>query len=151
MLEGGQSLQSFVFVGNLTTKQTMAVMVETGSEETKDQAAENIRLAAMALDADFTFAIMEAWSLPPEKMSQMNAIFDKYGSIGASPFAVDTCSFMLETRHGSWMAQPVIKKMGVSKKKRTFGKVEFRFYTELQGRFAHFLPIKDDEVPGVLH
>jgi hypothetical protein len=104
------------------------------------------------LDADFVFAIMEAWTLRPDKMRQMDAILDKYGSIGASPYAIDTCSFTLETRHGVWAAQPQIKPKGISKKKRTIGAVEFRYFKEVEGRFTRLLPQKeDDEPPAVLH
>jgi len=42
--------------------------------------------------------------------------------------------------------------MGISKKKRTIGAVEFRYYTEVEGRFMHLLPKKDDdEMPTILH
>jgi hypothetical protein len=59
---------------------------------------------------------------------------------------------MLETKRGVWVAQQLIKRKGISKKKRTFGPVEFRFYTEVEGRFAHLLPVKEgDEPPTILH
>ena len=99
-LEAGEKLQAFAFVGNLTTKEVIPVMIHPESVVDKDQSARMIKSAALALDADFVFAIMEAWTLRPNKIPQMNAILDKYGSIGASPYAIDTCSFSLETRHG---------------------------------------------------
>lgn len=151
-LEAGEKLQAMAFVGNLTTKQIIPVMIQPGSGEDKDQSARTIQSAALALDADFVFAIMEAWTLRPDKISKMNAILDKYGSIGASPYAIDMCSFTLETRHGLWAAQPQIKPKGISKKKRTIGVVEFRYFTEVEGRFAHLLPKKEDEEPPtILH
>ena len=152
VLEAGEKLQPMAFVGNMTTKQVVPVMVQTGSEEGKDQSARTIQSAALALEADFVFAIMEAWTLRPDKMRQMNAILDKYGSISASPYAIDTCALTLETRHGLWVAQPQIKSKGISKKKRTIGVVEFRYFTEVEGRFAHLLPRKDgDDLPTILH
>jgi len=151
-LEAGDELQAFAFVCNLTTKQIIAVMIHPGSGEDKDKSAREIQSSAMASDADFVFTIMEAWSLRPDKVSQMDKILDKYGSIGASPYAVDVCTFMLETKRGVWVAQPQIKPKGISKKKRTIGSVEFRYYTEVEGRFAHLLPNKEgDEPPTVLH
>ena len=62
-LEAGEKLQPMAFVGNLTTKEVIPVMVQTGSEEGKDQSARTIQSAALALEADFVFAIMEAWTL----------------------------------------------------------------------------------------
>jgi hypothetical protein len=151
-LEAGQQLQAFAFVCNLTTHQIIPVTIQPGSNEDKDKSAREIQAAALVLEADFVFAIMEAWTLRPDKMRQMNAILDKYGSIGASPYAIDTCSFTLETRHGVWAAQPQIKPKGISKKKRTIGVVEFRYFKEVEGRFMHLLPKKeDDEPPTILH
>lgn len=152
LLESGEKLQAFAFVGNLTTKQVIQVMIHPGSVEDKDQSAREIQSAALTLEADFVFTIMEAWPLRPDKIRQMNAIIDKFGSIGASPYAIDTCSFSLETRHGVWAAQPQIKPKGISKKKRTIGVVEFRYFKEVEGRFMHLLPKKeDDQPPTILH
>ena len=94
-LEAGEKLQSMAFVGNLTTKEFIPVMIQSGSNEDKDQSARAIQSAALAMEADFVFAIMEAWTIRPDKMHQMNAILDKYGSISASPYAINTCSLML--------------------------------------------------------
>ena len=151
-LETGEKLQPFAFVGNLTTKQIMPVMIQPGSGEDKDQSAREIQSAALVLEADFVFTIMEAWSLRPDKVTQMDKILDKYGSIGASPYAIDVCTLMLETRRGVWVSQPQIKPKGISKKKRTIGAVEFRFYTEVEGRFSHLLPTKEGDDPQtILH
>ncbi len=151
-LEAGQQLQAFAFVCNLPTRQIIPVTIQQGSGEDKDKSAREIQSAALVLEVDFVFAIMEAWSLRPDKMPQMDAILDKYGSIGASPYAMDVCSLTLETKRGVWVAMPRIKPKGISKKKRTIGVVEFRYYTEVQGRFTHLLPMKEgDEPPTILH
>ena len=151
-LEAGEKLQPMAFVGNLITRQFMPVMIQTGSGEDKNQSARHIQSAALALDADFVFTIMEAWSLRPSKVSQMAAILDKYGSISASPYAIDICALTLETKRGVWISQPQIMPKGISKKKRTIGAVEFRYFTEVGGRFMHLLPKKEgDEPPTILH
>lgn len=151
-LEAGERLQAIAFVGNLTSKKVIPVMIQPGSDENKDQSARNIQSAALTLDADFVFTIMEAWSLRPSKIPQMNAILDKYGSIGASPYAIDICALSLETRRGLWVAQPQIKPKGISKKKRTIGAIEFRYFTESGGRFMQLLPEKEGEdLPTILH
>jgi len=151
-LEAGEKLQAIAFVGNLTTKEVIPVMIQPGSGEDKDQSARTIQSTALLLEADFVFTIMEAWSLRSDKVSQMDAILEKYGSIGASPYAVDVCSLALETRRGVWVAQPQIKPKGVSKKKRTIGAFEFRFFKEAGGRFMQLLPHKEgDDPPTILH
>ncbi|KXS31040.1 MAG: Uncharacterized protein AWT59_2839 [Candidatus Gallionella acididurans] len=50
----------------------------------------------------------------------MNAILNQYGSLVASPYAIVTCSLMLETRHGMWAAQPQIKPRGIFSVKAIF-------------------------------
>ena len=151
-LENGAKLEAFAFVGNLSTKNVMPVPIDPGSEENKDESALTIESAAALLEADFVFAVMEAWSLRADKMVQMDAILEKYGSVGASPFAVDVCALTLETKRGIWVAQPQIKPKGISKRKRTFGTVEFRYYDRVEGRFTNMLPTKPgDEPPALLH
>lgn len=149
ILENGEKLQPFAFVGNLTTQQILAVLLDNESTEAKDKSASAIKMAAAHNNADFIFAVMEVWSLRPDKLRQHEEIIEKYGSIGASPYAMDVCSLMLETRHGLWVSQPAIKPKGISKKKRTIGPVEFRFFSEVAGRFSHLLPEKDKT--GTLH
>ena len=107
-----------------------------------------IRMTADMLDADFVFVIMEAWSLRKDKMPQMDAILDKYGSIGASPYRVDVVSFGLETRYGVWMSQCEIKPKGISKKKRTIGTPTFQYFKEVAGRFTHLLKKNPEEEGG---
>ena len=48
-LEAGEKLQPMAFVGNLTTKEVIPVMIQTGSGEGKDQSARTIRSAALTL------------------------------------------------------------------------------------------------------
>jgi hypothetical protein len=38
-----------------------------------------------------------------------------------------------------------VKPKGLSKKKRTIGALEFRHYTEVEGRFVDLLPVKEGE------
>ena len=148
-LENGEPLAPIAFIGSFSSDLTIPVLLKSSSMEAKDDSAFAIRSAAATLDADFIFVLMEAWSLRKDKVLQMDAILDKYGSIGASPYAVDVVSMALETRHGVWMAEVPIKPKGISKKKRTIGTPEFRHFAEVEGRFVNLLPIKDR--PGTLH
>ena len=139
-VENGESLQAFAFVGNHASKQIVAILIDTQSEDTKDGSVEHIKAAAEQTQADFVFTIMEAWGLPKDKMPRYREIIDKYGSIGASPYKIDIAAFMLETRYGVWGCQMTLKPKGYSKKKRTFGKVELPFLDGVEGRFVGLLP-----------
>ena len=147
LLEKGEQLVPIAFVGNFATSKTAQVLLESGTDA-KDRSALAIRLAADMLEADFVFLIMEAWSLRKDKMPQMDAILDKYGSIGASPYRVDVVSFGLETRYGVWMSQCEIKPKGISKKKRTIATPAFQYFKEVAGRFTHLLKKSPDEEGG---
>jgi hypothetical protein len=109
ILEGGESLVPFAFVGNLTTKETYPVVLNTGSDGQKDDSALLIRHVARRVEADFVFVIMDAWALPPDKMHRYEEILERYGSVAASPYRIDVVSFALETRHGLWVAQVPVK------------------------------------------
>ena len=101
--------------------------------------------------ADYVFTVIEGWGLPKDKMSKYDEIIERYGSIGASPYKIDTANFMLETRYGAWGAQVPLKFKAPSKKRRTFAApVMLVFMSGIEGRFAGLLPAKP-EGGGKLH
>lgn len=152
ILEDGRPLPAIAFVGSFESGTTIAVVLQVDSEADKNNSAEVIKLAAEQQNADFIILLMEAWSLCKDNTHQIEEIYERYGSIAASPYAVDIVSILLETRHGVWVAQVPIKPKSISKKKRTIGVPEFEFFNEIQGRFAGLLPIKDGaETTGTLH
>jgi hypothetical protein len=153
IVERGEELVPVAFVGNLTTGQTYPAMMSTASEEAKDNSAHLVRHLAEIHHADFVFVIMDAWGLPPDKMHRFEGIIERYGSIGASPYRMDLVTFSLETRHGLWVAQAPVKPKGVSKRRRAFGKPEFRHFTEVKGRFVDLLPVREPDggPTGALH
>lgn len=138
-LENGESLQPFAFVGNHATGQVVPILIDTGTESSKDRSAQLVKAAAEHTQADFIFTIMEAWGLPKDKLPRYQEIMDRYGSIANSPYKTDTAAFMLETRYGVWGAQVVLKPKGHSKKKRTFGSVVLQFMDGVEGRFVGLL------------
>jgi len=143
-LEAGDTLSPLAFVGNFATKQILPILINTKDEETKDRAALAIQAAAAQINADFVFTIMEAWGLPKDKLPRYQEIRGRYGSLANSPYKIDTVGFTLETRYGIWVAQPLIKPKGHSKKKRTFGEVTFQYANQAEGRFAGLLPVPED-------
>ena len=151
MMEDGQTLVPFAFIGNLTRRETIPVTLETDSDDSKDAAAALIRELAEQQEADFVFVLMEAWSLPPERLGELDDILERYGSIGASPYRLDVISFSLETRHGIWVAQVPITPHPPPADGRTFDDPRFEHYTEAEGRFAALLPAKGDDPPQTLH
>jgi hypothetical protein len=148
-LEQGEALEPFAFVGNHATQQIIPILIDTKTDDSKDDSVSLIKAAAEQTQADFVFTVMEAWGLPRDKMPRYQEILDKYGSVGASPYRVDTAAFMLETRYGVWGAQLTLKPKGYSKKKRTFGPVKLEFMDGVEGRFVGLLP--GPTHPGALH
>ena len=149
ILESGESLQPFAFIGNFATGRILPVLLDTRDDRAKDSSAAAIRHAAEQTQAHFVFTIMEAWALPKDKLHRHGEIIQKYGSIGASPYRIDAAAFVLETSYGTWLAQATIKPKGYSKKKRTFGQVGFMFGDQVEGRFGGLLGAVADG--GTLH
>ncbi len=140
LLESDESLHPIAFVGSSTRRTIKIVVLSTADGDVEDSSAEQVRQVAFREDADFVFTVTEAWGLPPEKVGKYQAILDQYGSIEASPYAIDFVSFALETVRGSWVAQVPLKPKGISKRKKTFGEPRFRLVTESAGGFATLLP-----------
>ena len=151
-LERGDPLYPIAFVGNFTTQSTYPVLMNTEDQATKDATSRAIQGLAELCEADFVLVISESWALRKDKMPHMERIIAQYGSIGASPYRVDSVSITLETPHGLWVTCLPIKPKGVSKKKRTFGVPDFQLFTEVEGRFAHLLPKRQaEDTTGSLH
>jgi len=150
LLEKGERLSALAFVGSLTRDEVVPVVVDDRSEESKDASAKIIQAAAAMMEADYIFMVREAWKLSERYVRRYDEIMDKYGSIGASPYAEDIAAFSLETTHGTWVAMPFIKPKPPSKKRRTIGAVEFVHMPEIGGRFVGLLPTKKND-GGALH
>ena len=99
------------------------------------------------------FSVRRSWGKPAGyRSANADEVLAAARRVGASPYAIDVCTLSLETRRGLWVAQPPIKPKGISKKKRTIQAVEFRYYTEAEGRFMQMLTKKDDDdQPSILH
>jgi hypothetical protein len=153
LLEDGESLRPIAFVGSSERRSISIVVLNTSGGDVQNASTEQVRRAAYREGADFVFTIMEAWGLPPEKANKYQAILDQYGSIEASPYAVDLVSFALETRQGSWIAQATVKPKGISKRKKTFGEPSFHLFKDSGKGFAALLPppVEPSEGSSALH
>ena len=150
LVEKGETLASLAFIGNMTTDQVIPMVLDDSSDQAKDSSAMGISRAAAMLEADFIFQVREAWMLPQRYVDRHQEILDEYGSVGASPYAQDIAAFSLETTHGTWIATVPLKAKPPSKKRRTFGAVEFQHMPQVDGRFVGLLPHKENE-GGSLH
>ena len=150
LLEKGERLVGFAFVGNLAKDEIIPVVLDDSSDSAKENSARAIAMTATMMDADFIFQVREAWKLPQKYISRHEEVMEKYGSIGASPYAQDVVAFSLETTHGTWVATTFIKPKAPSKKRRTFDSVAFEHMPEIQGRFVGLLPGKEND-GGSLH
>ncbi len=149
-LEAGETLSPIAFVGSFDSGQVIPILINTSTEEAKDQSAQAIRLSVETIDADYVFSILEGWGLPKDKLHRYEEIIERYGSIGASPWKIDTANFLLETRHGIWGAQIPLKFKVPSKKRRMFAvPVVLQFMDGAEGRFMGLLPLKGPI--GTLH
>jgi hypothetical protein len=140
LLEAGHRVEPIAFVGSLAKGTLDFVLLKTADGNIQDGSMAQVRRTGQRLDADFVFTIMEAWGLPPRKAPQYAAIIERFGSIEASPYAIDMLAFALETYQGPWVAQAEIKPKGISKRKKTFDDPQFHFVEPTSGRFVSLLP-----------
>lgn len=138
-MEIGLPVVTHAVVGNTKTGKIYPIFYSPMSDADKDAAAHAIQMIAAMEEANFILQVSESWRLRSDKAQQFEEICQRYGSIGASPFAIDICSFVVETREGTWIAYPEIRRKGKSNNKRTFGNVKF-MRNEVEGRFANLLP-----------
>lgn len=147
-LENGEALTPMAFVGAFTTNTVIPIMLDSRNDDAKERSASTIAMAAQEANADYVFTVMEAWALPKKYLNRADEVYEKYGSLANFPHRLDVASFVLETRHGMWMAQCTILPKPPSKKRRTIMPPEFFFADQANGRFANLLPVKDDQIPG---
>lgn len=76
LLEAGESLQPFAFVGSPATGEMLPVLIDTKTAESKDRSAQLVKLTAEQTQADFIFTVMEAWGLPHDKMPRYQKIYN---------------------------------------------------------------------------
>lgn len=126
----------------MATDKFVPVLMDGTDGNTKDASAQAVAKTALISGADYIFQVREARELPADHIQRYDAIVKKYGSTGKSPHAKDVATFSLETNHGTWAASAVLNRKLPSKTKRTFGPFVFQHFTDLQGRFANWLPNK---------
>lgn len=139
LVERGEPLAARAFVGRVDSRQIVPVRLDDSTEATRDRSAQLIRFEAAELTADYILIMREAWHLPQQHEARADEIIQTYGSIGASPFAVDVIALSLETAPGHWMATPTLRAKPPSKKRRTFGAPDWQFMPQVQGRFVNLL------------
>lgn len=138
LLESGEAIPVCVFLGNEATGSLTPLVSTTNSGLSGPLSTEHIMLMAAITGADFILMIGESWKIRKNCPLTIEEVRLKYGSIAASPYAVEACSFALETRDGIWLAQPEIK--GHSYSSRSIGKVEFQRADAAQWQQMSLLP-----------
>lgn len=150
-MEKGNSLASMVFVGSSKREQIVPVKISLIDDASRTTATAHVRKVCEATEADFVLMVCEAWSLLPQYLSRYEEILERYGSLSACPasWRAEVVSITMETRFGTWAAQPRIVPKGASKKRRTFGEPVFVFSEYTEGRLSNMLPPLPEQGSGV--
>ncbi len=145
LLEEGQALQAFIFIGTLTgtlsgSTEQHAVPVDTSSRQGKEMSADHARKVALLCQADYVLHLTESWSLNATDSKKIDAILEKYGSISAYPGRISIVAFVLEADEGVFVGTAPIKALGRSKSKRTISEPVFVKGDYAQGTLSNILP-----------
>jgi hypothetical protein len=133
-----EELQPFAFVHD---KQGIhAVPMSFGDQASKERAASQVRRAAIDLDADWVFVVLESYMA---KFDKDDAEFEKVknGQIRVSqhPKRIEAAVFLLETKEASFMGHGEITgPMG----NRTFPIPDLEEGGQAEGIFSNLLPDK---------
>lgn len=147
-IENGHKLVPYAFVASFEKGAGVPVQIDTRNEEGKENSARAIAKAALEIDADCIFTIMEAWGLPRHMAPRYDEIVKRYGSVTNCPFRVDAVNFILETRHGVWAGQTPIEPRQGDGRKLTFGEVVLQYADGCESRYGKLLPARRTNQPG---
>ncbi|VTU42054.1 MULTISPECIES: hypothetical protein [unclassified Variovorax] len=141
-VEAGNAPQAFAIVGSTLSREVFEVPLPTDEDQAKTQAAEHIRRVASLMSADFVVLVVNSWGLPKRKLKYFDAIMDKYGSVGNSPYRVSQMAFTVETNEGVWLGTAPLVKNPRKVRGDTFGAVTFFSGTtsDTAGVFSSLLP-----------
>ena len=129
------------FLGRSDSVDVTCIDFETGNVQAKIESAFAIKSIAEMKNADYILTLLETWTLQADKFDMRHEIIKQFGSIGDSPYAVDTVSIVLETTKGHWFANlQILPKDGTSKT-RTFGIPVFEEF-QAKGSLINLLPGK---------
>jgi hypothetical protein len=120
LLEKGGTLPVCAFLQNEDTR-TFAPLIATA--ESGPLSSELIHLTATIMEADAILMIGESWKILIDTSLSIEEIQLQYGSIEASPYVSEACSFAFETHDGIWLANADIKTRPIGG--RSFGEVQF--------------------------
>ena len=143
-LRDGEEVTPIAFVRTIANTLDL-VATHFNSTEDKDAFAHFLRSKYYGGRAEALLFVSESWALKTDKLAEHDAIIEKYGSIGQSPFAVDSVMFTLETASLAYWCVPRILPWPPSKKRRRIeSPVKFRVAGSA-GRFSHLLSDAEDK------
>lgn len=120
VLEMGGTVPACVFLGDRVSGVFSPLVDALGLASSS---TELIKLMALFSASDVILMIGESWIVRKDASLSKQKIRRKFGSIEASPYAVDGFSIAIETRDGIWVSEVEIKRS--PKGSRSIGSVEF--------------------------
>jgi hypothetical protein len=150
-LEDGLPIPPCAFLGRSDSVDVTCIDMETGNVQEKNESAFAIKSVAKMKNADYILTLAETWTLQPDKFGMKDEIIKQFGSIDASPHAVNTITMVLETINSDWFASIPILQKDDTTKTRTFGIPVFE-EMRAEGRWSNLLPGKKGESSsGLIH
>lgn len=120
VLEMGGTVPACVFLGDRASGLFSPLDNALGLASSS---TELIKLMALFSASDIILMIGESWMIREDSPLSKRKIRRKFGSIEASPYAVDGFSIAIETCDGIWLSEVEIKRS--PKGSRSIGSVEF--------------------------
>jgi hypothetical protein len=103
-VETGEALLGTYFVRYAET--TVAFSPNANTSQQRDETVRIIQNFVARVNPDFVLLIANMWTLPNPTTAKYDAALNKYGSVRASPKAIRSVIFSLETSTGLYAAIP---------------------------------------------
>lgn len=113
--------------------------------EDKARVLQHMRSFVLAVNADFVLLVVKSWTLAQPTMAEYERVLNKYGSVRASPNAILSVNFCLETSRGMCVALPQVLPKWPSKRCTRLEHASWQDIQQGTGVFLSMFPARSSD------
>jgi hypothetical protein len=137
-VETGEALLGTYFVRYAGV--TVACCPEANTSQERDEMVHYIQSFVAKVNPDFVLLIANGWTLPNPSTAKYDAALNKYGSVRASPKAIRSVIFSLETSTGLYAALPRVVPKSLWSTRKMLEQASWHEVSDGNGTFQRVFP-----------
>jgi hypothetical protein len=137
-VETGEALLGTYFVRYAET--TVSFCPDANTSQERDETVRFIKNFVAKVNPDFVLLIANGWTLPNPTSAKYAAALNKYGSVRASPKAIRSVIFSLETSTGLYAALPRVVPKSLWSTRKMLEKASWHEVNDGNGTFQRVFP-----------